>query len=210
MTQQIDLTMVLDPSELWADPENTPDWPLARDDYNRAMTGPRSRDDAILRLRDLGWMLNGTDTTRTPTEAERERLRTEFFRTARHVNWRWDALGLSGTAPASPAVAQRATLIVESCHLRGVLRKLDSRKAAAMARDEARRVASLRAMVDNAPDALAQLEAQLAEAEAGEARYQQWLADQAAAARAHELRHQIAGIRSEAAQASTRLAHDAA
>lgn len=202
---QIDLTLTLDAAEFWPEPETCPDWPLARDEFNRAMNAPRSRDDAALRLRDLGRLLNQTDTTRAPTEAERARLKAQYFRAGQVVNWRWDALGLTGTAPASPSVQREAELIVEAVHLRGYLRRLDTAAQIARERAEAGRLSQLRARVDAAPDTLADLERQLVDAEQGEARYRQWEADRLAAARAHELRVQIDGVRAEVAQAARGL-----
>jgi hypothetical protein len=210
MTTQPDLTLVLDPAELWPAPEGCPDWPLAFDDINRAMNGVGGRDEAAARLHDLARLLNDDKPTRAPTDTERARLRGEYFAPGNVIDWRWSQLGLDHMRPASSAVTSRARLIVEAAHLRGHLRKLDARAAAAAERKEAARLASLRAAVDRAPETLADLERQLAEAEMGEARHLQRLADEQAAHRAHELRAQIVGVKAEAEQAARLLAREAA
>lgn len=204
----VDLTMTLDCTELWPDPAACPDWPLQLDMHGRDVSTGASRDEAAARLRQIHRFLHDGAATRAPTPAERASLRQRFFRTGTRVNWRWDALNLADLAPASPDVADRAELLVQAAHVRGYLRKLDAHSDAARQRAEADRLESLRRRVDDAPETLRRLEDQLAAAEAGEARYLQWQADQRAAARAAELRAQLDMVRSEAAQA--RRALDAA
>lgn len=208
MTDHPDLTMTLDPSELWPDPAACPDWPLVPNTFNRAMTAPGSREQAAQRLRDLGRMLDNTDMVRAPTPAERASLRQRYFRAGSVVNWKWDQLGRTGTAPASPAVEREAQLIADACHLRGYIRRLDEAAQAEPERAEAARLESLHRRADDAPETLRRLEDQLAALADAEARFLQSQADQRAAALAHDLRHQIDGVRAEAAQA--RRALDAA
>lgn len=204
----LDKTLTLDPAELWSDPADCPDWPLSLDMLGRVVPVGRSREEAAERLRQIHHMLHDGATTQAPTEAERADMHARYFQPGALVNRRWDALGLTGTAPASPAVSEAAQVIVEAVHIRGYLRKLDSAAETERARTEANRLEALRRRVDGAPETLRRLEEQLAEAEEGEARYKKWLADQHAAARAAELRDQIDGVRAEAAQARASLARD--
>lgn len=85
------------------------------------------------------------------------------------------------------------------------MRKIEAREArAAKAKDDAEK-SSLQATVDAFPDVLAEYQARLAKAEAGEARHLQRLADEADARRASDLRGQIEAIRAEAERAAARL-----
>ena len=202
MTDHPDLTLVLDPSELWPDPAACPDWPLSLDMTGRNVSVGASRDEAAARLRQIHRFLHDGASTRAPTPAERADLRQRYFRTGTRVNWRWDALNLADTVPASPDVSDRAELLVQAAHVRGYLRKLDTAAETERERAEAARLETLRRRVDGAPGVLAGLEAQLAELAEAEARHLQRIEDERAAARARELRHQIDGVKAEAAQAA--------
>lgn len=200
-----DLTMTFDPAALWPDPEDCPDWPLARDALNRAMNAPRSAEEARAKLRGLGYALNGEASARAPTGAECAAARERFFAEGSEVNWRWPLLGFGHLRPATPSVRDASNLIVEAAHIRGYLRKLETRAAnAAQAKADAEQ-ARLRALVDGFPNTLAGLERQLEKASEGEARHLQRVADEADARRAHDLRHQITATRQEAERAAARL-----
>lgn len=206
---QVDLTMTLDPVAIWPDPETCPDWPLTTDALNRGMNPPRSLSQAHEHLSYLSRALNDGKPVTAPTDAQRAELQERYFtaRTSQFATHRvWDALGLTDIRAALPGVNSTAQQIVQACHLRGYIRKLSERDRLARERAEAQRIASLQAKIASAPDQLAAFERQLAEAEKGEARHLQRLADEQDAHRAAELRRTIAAIRSEAAQATAALA----
>ena len=206
---QTDLTMVFDPAAIWPNAEDCPDWPLANDALNRRMNPPRSLVEAQGSLSHLGRAMNDGKPVTAPTDAQRAELRARYFKarpspTATHRVW--DALGLTDIRAASPGVNSTAEQIVLACHLRGYIRKLSERERLARERRAAARLAGLRDKVGRAPDQLARFAAELAEAEKGEKRHHQRLADEHAATRAAELRRAIDAITSEAAQAEATLA----
>lgn len=206
---QVDLTMTLDPVAIWPDPETCPDWPLTTDSFNRGMNPPRSLSQALEHLSHLSRALNDGKPVTAPSDAQRAELHERYFtaRTNPYATHRvWDALGLTDIRAASPGVNSTAEQIVQACHLRGYIRKLSERDRLARERAEAHRIASLQAKVADTPAMLARFEAELAEAEKGEKRHLQRLADERDAARAAELRVAIAAIKSEAAQAKAALA----
>lgn len=200
-----DLTMVIDPVGRGPDPEACPDWPLSRDDFNRAMRPPRPASDARTRLRAIGVVLHRGTVARVPTDAERAEARGRFFANEAKINWQWSALGFDGIRPAAGGQRQAAHLIVEAAHLRGYLRKVEAREgSAAKAKTDAEK-ASLQATVDAFPDTLAAYQARLAAVAVGEARHLQRLADEADARRSSDVRGQIEAIRAEAERAAAQL-----
>jgi len=206
---QIDLTMTFDPAAIWPNAEDCPDWPLTDDELNRRMNPPRSMSQAQDHLAHLSRALNDGKPVTAPTDAQRTALRARYFkaRTSPTATHRiFDALGLADIRAASPGVNSVAEQIVLACHLRGYVRKLSERERLARERRDAARLAGLRDKVDHAPDQLARFAAELAEAEKGEKRHHQRLADEHAATRAAELRRAIDAITSEAAQAEAALA----
>ena len=120
---QIDLTRILDPAELWPDPEACPDWPLDASHVN--LDG----GSAQRRLESLYQALNRTSgPVPVPTPEQAAASRAEHFRPGPTNIPRWTALGITDLQPAS-RTSDYTNLMVEAAHIRGHRRKLEARES---------------------------------------------------------------------------------
>jgi hypothetical protein len=122
-------------------------------------------------------------------------------------NWQFQALGLS-FRPASHSVETKAMAIVESCHIRGWLRKLDAAAESEAKRKKEAETASLRDKAEGWPAREAATLAELQALMEGEKRHLQRIADEKAYYRARDLRAYLEGGRREAVQAAQSLGID--
>jgi len=205
-----DLTLILNPSEIWPEPSDCPAWPLASNKVSAAQNPPGSRHDAEQRLASLHKALNGDKPVRAPTDDERHRLIERHFTDEPLVagysgsNWKYQTLGLpfirdrvaSDKAPA---------LIVEAAHVRGHLRHLAAKaEADENARAEAEE-AKLKDQAENWPAREKAIRKELDSLAEAEARHQQRLDDEQAVFRANELRQQLSLGQRSADRAAAKL-----
>lgn len=203
----IDLTMVLDPAELWPDVSQCPDWPYVPP-TNRDHI-PRGRQAAEEALAALRRHLTHGAPTRDPSPSEQAALRVEIFSSDRVENSWAIRHGIFGLGPRSPT-DRRPDAVVQAAHIRGYLRRLNheaDRAAVAKAhsdRSNAERKLS-HAVISHA-ERLAEYQG-LAEAAA---RHEQRLADERAFHRRNELRrHELPGAVEQARQAANTLGQEA-
>lgn len=119
---RIDRTRILDPKDFWPKATDCPDWPHLRP--SQVYMGARGKAGAEARLEHIGTFLNrGTGTLCVPSDTERD---GEFARTFRRSGGNWYHLGINNLSPLGRMVEDEASLIVEACHIRGYLRKLEA------------------------------------------------------------------------------------
>lgn len=200
-TVRIDRTQVLDPVEFWPKPLDCPDWPFLTGTMQ--YDGPRGRRGAEARLEVIGQHLNrGARQLKVPTQAEREYAVAATFK---RQNGPWYALGITGLAPLGMMAEREAELMVQACHLRGYLRKLDALAEQEVKAEHQRRehearhtLAEFRRIVPAEVEELNSLK------EAA-ARHQQRLDDERAASQAHALRQHIDTLHAAAVNAAHKL-----
>lgn len=205
IADQPDLTLALDATTLWPDPESCPDWPLYRDNLSAQMNSIGGRKDAEDRLQALGGALNrGPGRLVPPTKAMAERALAEHFSPGNAGNWRWDVLGLTDKRP-SRATNQVADLIVEAAHIRGYLRKLDARtKRAAQEAAEREELRARQTLVDFNAHAKRLVEEYASLADAAQ-RHQQRLDDEKAFGRRSHIPQELSFAHFDACRAASKL-----
>lgn len=201
-----DLAQLLDPSEIWPDPADCPDWPISfGPSSGLTVQGPAA---ARARLEHLTRFLSGGRKVSTgmPSLQDRKRLRAEFFTTERVENAWAIRHGVRGLGPAHPKMADRATAIVEAAHIRGYLRKLELADQAMAERDKAAKESSARVVLAQAQERHAAALSEYKGLEIAAARHEQRCADERAFRRRQELqRHTFPGIEADVRAAANTL-----
>lgn len=204
-----DLTLVLNPAELWPEPADCPSWPLSANKQSAVMNSPGTRQDAEQRLAKLSKALNGDKPVQAPSDAERQKLIERHFTDEpltdgySGADWRYEALNM-------PFIRDRVrsdapAMIVESAHLRGYLRKLAAKaEADAKARAEAEE-RKLKDKAENWPDREKAIRKELDSLAEAEQRHLQMIEDEKAARRCTELRQQLSLGQRDAAEAAAKL-----
>ena len=197
----VDRTMTFDPAEVWPDALACPDWPFLVGTMR--YEGPRGRYGAEARLEAVAAFLNrGEGRLTAPTGTEREAvIAGTFKRSGGH----WAAIGLHNLSPLGRMVEGEAELIVEACHLRGYLRKLDALEAQAAEVKERRELAQARHTLESYDPEVAGELAEFKELANAAARHEQRVTDEIAYRRRHALREHVTVIHSAAASAASRL-----
>jgi hypothetical protein len=200
----IDRTMTFDPVNVWPDALDCPDWPLLTDTMR--YDGPRGRYGAEARLESVAAFLNrGEGRLTAPDDNDREQV---IARTFKRSPGKWGGLGFPDLSPLGILAEQDAELIVEACHLRGYLRKLDALEVKAATDKERLELAQARHTLDSyGPEAAGEMAeyAKLAEAAA---RHKQSVADEAAFHRCRMLRGHVESIHAAAVSAARRLGEE--
>jgi len=198
---KIDRTMIFDPINVWPDALDCPDWPMLT--ATMRYEGPRGRYGAEARLESVAACLNRGDGRLTaPNDGDRDAV---ISRTFKRAGSKWAALGLRDLSPLGMMAEAEADLIVEACHLRGYLRKLDALEVKAAKDKERRELAQARYTLDSyGPEAAGEL-AEYAELAEAAARHEQRIADEAASRRARALRDHMIAVHGEAVSAARRL-----
>lgn len=198
-----DRTHILDPKDFWPNVRECPDWPHLGP--NQRYDGPRGKAGAEARLETIGWHLNrGTTSLHVPSADERTSEFARIFkRTGSFGNWY--SLGIIDLSPLGMMAENEAMLMVEACHIRGYLRKLEDAAVrdaeAAVQRKEAAARRTLERYRAETPATIAEIGA-LAEAAA---RHQQRIDDEAAARRWRMLTESVEGGHTEAVKAAHAL-----
>ncbi|MBB4099784.1 hypothetical protein [Sphingomonas kyeonggiensis] len=200
-TSKIDRTQLLDPAQYWPDATKCPDWPLLTGTMR--YDGERGQRGAERRLETIGQYLNrAPGELRSPTAEEREEAFAKMFR---RTGSNWHALGILNLSPLGMMVEAEAGLIVEACHLRGYLRKLQvAADHAVEAARRAKQAEARRTLEDYRATAPAEIEEFRSLAEAV-ARHQQRLDDERAFDRSRALRQHVETLHSAAVQAAHTL-----
>ena len=197
----IDRTHILDPAKIWRDIATCPDWPALRPSERYA--GPRGKAGAEARLEAIGVALNrGPGKLKVPTADDRD---AEFSRVFRRTGSTWHHLGIHELSPLGMLAENDATLIVEACHIRGFLMKLETREAEAVADKEQRRLSAARRTLENWRTISAARTAEIEELAEAAARHQQRIDDEAAYARRLDLVASLSGGHLEAVKAAHEL-----
>jgi hypothetical protein len=196
-----DRTQILDPRDYWQTASSCPDWP--RVSGTRRYDGPVGKVGAEQRLEAIGSYLNrGASTLHVPTSDERA---SEFARIFKHDGGTWYSLGINNLSPLGRLAEGEADLIVEACHIRGYLRKLEAQAVRdAEAKEQAKLSEARRTLENYRTTALAEIEEINSLAEAA-ARHEQRLADEQAAARTRMLRQHVGVLHSAAVGAAHTL-----
>lgn len=197
----IDRTRILDETEYWPNPLACPDWPF----LTGAMgyDGPRGRQAAQSRLETIGRYLNrGARQLKVPSPAERE---DALISTFKRQNGKWHALGITGLTPLGMMAEQDAELIVEACHLRGYLRKLDAIAEQEVKEEEERRTREARHRLAEFRRVVPAEVEKLNGLKEAAARHQQRLDDEKAFNQVHGLRQHIDALHADAVGAAHRL-----
>lgn len=198
-----DRTHILDPKDFWSNLRDCPDWPHLGP--NQRYDGPRGRTGAEARLENIGGHLNrSAPSLHVPSADERT---SEFARTFKRSGSfsNWYALGIIDLSPLGRTVEGDAMMMVEACHIRGYLLKLDDADLRDAQAAEQRKQAEARRTLENyRATALAEIEEINALAEAV-TRHQQRLDDERAVARSQMLRAHVGTLHSAAVQAAHTL-----
>lgn len=202
-TAKPDRTNILDPKEFWPDILQCPDWPVVG--ITQSFDGQRGKAGAEARLETIGLHLNrGATSLRAPTADERL---DEFARTFRRngTNMRWYAIGINNLTALGMMAEADADLMVEACHLRAYIRKVeavairDAERAADQRKSEARRaLEEYRATVPGYVEEIASLADAVA-------RHNQRIEDEKAERRTRYLRDHAQTLHSVAVQAAHTL-----
>lgn len=197
----IDRTQILKPEQFWPNAADCPDWPALRP--TEQYLGPRGKAGAEQRLEAVGRGLNrGHGKLRVPMPAEVE---AEFARTFRRSGSTWYHLGIRELSALGMMAEGDAGLIVEACHLRGYLRKLEAKATQEVDEAKRRRANEARqTLEDYRATVPAEIEEIKSLAEAA-ARHRQRLDDEKAFDRSHMLRQHIEGLHNYAIQAAHTL-----
>ncbi|MFC3440756.1 hypothetical protein ACFOKF_06000 [Sphingobium rhizovicinum] len=200
----IDRTAIFDPAEFWPNAMDCPDWPHLTG--NLRYDGPRGKVGAEGRLQNIGAYLNRGRELRKPSEEERAQ---EVARLFRRSGGHWYALGITNLSPAGVLAETEACLIVEACHLRGYLRKLEAQAVQAEEAKARRKLADARhTLAQYRATVPAEVEEIKALSEAV-ARHKQRLEDERAVARSQMLRDHVATMLSAAVSAAHTLGEEA-
>ncbi|WP_442577763.1 hypothetical protein ACSBOB_19600 [Mesorhizobium sp. ASY16-5R] len=202
--ETIDLTLIFDPAILWPDPEACPEWPLFENERSRTMNGGQGREHAEKRLASIDVALRRNKPARAPSNAEALAAQKRYFQTGNPPDGRWRVLGFGNLKPAN-VTSDDADAIVQATHIRGWLRKLDARQAAAAQAEADRKRRDLQRKIDFHADNAEGRKAELASLAEAEARHLQRIEDEKAFFRAFELRRMLQDGHAEAVRAATQL-----
>lgn len=196
-----DRTRILDPQEYWPNPLKCPDWPALRP--GQVVNGIIGKRGAEMQLEALSHRFNpGGYKLRPPTDDDRAREISRLFRPS---GADWHHLGIPNLSVGNRNVVQEANLIVEACHIRGYLRKLEVQEKESAESADRQRLAEARKKLDsyraNAPERIANIEA-LSEAAA---RHQQRLDDERAFYNLRGAKQSLDGFYSDAVRAAHEL-----
>lgn len=198
-----DRTHILDPKDFWPNLRDCPDWPHLG--ANQRYDGPRGRAGAEARLENIGRHLNrSAPSLHVPSADERT---SEFARTFKRSGSfsNWYSLGVIDLSPLGRMVEGDAMMMVEACHIRGYLRKLDDAVLRDAEAAEQRKQADARRTLEryraDTPERIEEINS-LAEAAA---RHQQRIDDEAACRRRHMLIQCVGAGHSEAVAAAHSL-----
>lgn len=196
-----DRTRILDPHDFWPSVRECPDWPNLSP--SQRYDGPTGRAGAEQRLEAIGRYLNRAATSlHAPSPEERD---NEFSRVFKRTGTPWFALGIMNLSPLGRLAEDDARMIVEACHIRGYLRKLEAASARDAEAAEQRKLAEARRTLEQyratVPGEIEEIKS-LAEAVA---RHQQRLEDERAVGRSRMLRDHVETLHSEAVRAAHTL-----
>ncbi|KQM13835.1 hypothetical protein [Novosphingobium sp. Leaf2] len=198
-----DRTRILDEKRYWPDERACPNWPHLPG--NMRYDGMTGKAGAEQRLSVIGQILNQAATSlHIPSSDE---VIAEFSRVFRRSGtfYNWPAIGILDLSPLGMMAEKDAMLMVEACHIRGYLRKLeaaakrDEESAKERKQSEARR--ALEEYRSTVPSYVEELSG-LADAVA---RHQQRLDDEKAVQRTQMLRQHAETLHSSAVQAAHTL-----
>ena len=198
-----DRTCILDPKEFWPNERACPDWPALT--ANGCYDGQRGKAGAEARLAAIGQHLNrAAKSVHAPTSDERT---AEFARTFRRSGtfYNWPSIGIFNLSPLGMLAENEAMLMVEACHIRGYLRKLE----AAAKRDEdaaeQRKQAEARRTLEDYRATVPGLVDEIGSLAEAVARHRQREADEIAVSRDRMLRDQVDTLHSQAIRAAHTL-----
>jgi hypothetical protein len=206
----IDLSLTLDPADVWPIASDCPDWPMLLT-ASSVYVGRRGRAGAEEQLRSISSTLNRGRRVRQPSPEEQAEAASKYFirGEGNDNDERLRRLGIDDLRPRSRGRdGDDARLMLEAMHIRGYLRKLDD-LAAKEVQDKARRareqdeqtVEKFRSQVERATAECSAL------AEAA-ARHRQRIDDEKAFHRYHELRKNLRAAHYPAEAAARRLGVD--
>ena len=203
-THKIDRRLILDPKDFWPDALKCPDWPALGP--NEVHPGRIGKLGAEQRLETIGLHLNrGDGELRVPTQDERDDVFARTFRRVPNNNPRWQRIGIRNLSPLGMMVESHAELMVEACHIRGYLRKLEAaEKRAVEQAEEHRKAEARRTLADYRAQATAEIAEIKSLAEAA-ARHCQRIEDERAFARSQMLRDHVETLHSAAVRAAHTL-----
>jgi hypothetical protein len=198
-----DRTQILDPKDYWPNVRECPDWPHLG--QHQRYNGPCGKAGAEARLEAIGWHLNrAAATLHVPTADERTSDFARIFKRSGSFS-NWYALGIIDLSPLGRLAEDEASMMVEACHIRGYLRKLDDAVLRDAEAAEQRKQAEARRTLEryraDTPDRIEEINS-LAEAAA---RHQQRIDDEAAFRRRDMLIQSVGGGHSEAVKAAHSL-----
>lgn len=198
-----DRTHILEPKDFWPNVRDCPDWPQVGP--NGGFSGQRGKAGAEARLEVLGQHLNrGATSLHVPTADDRT---AEFAKTFRRNGTfgSWPALGIYNLMPLGMLAENDAMLMVEACHIRGYLLKLEAAtKRDAEAAEQRKQAEARRTLEDyraKAPEHIAEINS-LAEAVA---RHRQREEDERAVSLDRMHRDQLDTLHSAAVRAAHTL-----
>lgn len=207
----IDLTLVLEPAELWADPSAVPPWPYVPPGY--PLHVPNTRQAAEAALQALREALNPAGAPlRDPSEAERASLKERLFAPVvpqpfddpDEAAWKLRH-GISGLRPRAPH-DKRPEQVIEAAHIRAYLRNLDEAERTAKERAENSKTTRARHTLDQSVAVHAERVAELAGLREAADRHRQRVEDERAFYRVNEIRrNELPGLESQARQAANTL-----
>lgn len=198
-----DRTHILQPKDFWPNVRECPDWPLVT--TGSGFDGQRGKAGAEARLENIGRFLNrGATTLHAPTADDRT---AEFAKTFRRSGTfaSWPSLGIYNLSPLGMLAEESAMLMVEACHIRGYLLKLEAAtKRDAEAAEQRKQAEARRTLEDyraKAPEHVAEINA-LADAVA---RHRQREEDERAVSMDRMHRDQLDTLHSAAVRAAHTL-----
>ncbi len=198
-----DRTQTLDPKEFWPNVRECPDWPYIS--TNGGFDGQRGKVGAEARLDNIGRHLNRAATAlHVPSADDRTDEFARVFRRSGAFH-NWPALGIYNLSPLGRMAEDEAMLMVEACHIRGYLRKLEAAAVRDAEAAEQRKQAQARRTLEDyrtkAPEHIAGINS-LAEAVA---RHRQREEDERAVSLDRMHRDQLDTLHSAAVQAAHSL-----
>lgn len=200
----VDRTQLLSPADYWPNAIDCPDWPQLGP--NQGFDGQRGKAGAEARLIAIAFHLNrGAGQVQAPTPQDREAVIGRTFSRGPTRNASWQALGIRDLNPLGMMAEDDAKLIVEACHIRGYLRKLEVKaERDAEAAKRQKEAEARRTIEEYRTKGRAAIEEISALAEAA-ARHQQRVEDEQAFHRTFNLRQHVDTLHSAAVQAAHTL-----